>query len=125
MHHYMGVQLSFSLLYVWCKKEPLAQVRFFFGFVFKSGYLPWVMVAFDLFSANPHFYQELIGLAVGHSYIILKDLLPRTKGIDVLRCPKFFKKFVDQYWYKFALVQEPQDNFPRPGGDGFQQAQWG
>ena len=32
----MGQQLSFAILYIWCKKEPMERIQFMFGFIVNS-----------------------------------------------------------------------------------------
>ena len=38
--------------------------------------------------------MDLIGIAVGHTYIFLKDILPQTHGYNFLKTPEFIKKLV-------------------------------
>ena len=77
-----------AFLYVWCKKRPLEKVSFFFGIIVDSkifvfiyhhiclgGYLPWVIVGWNILT-GASVLNDLIGIAIGHLYIVLKDILP-------------------------------------------------
>lgn len=39
--------------------------------------------------------HDLIGLIIGHLYIMLKDILPGTHGYHIMKTPVFFKKATD------------------------------
>jgi len=55
--------------------------------------LPWVLMAFHLFTGgNP--FNDLIGVAAGHTYIFLKTILPDSHGYDLLKTPKFMQYLV-------------------------------
>ena len=41
---------------------------------------------------NP--FNDLIGVAIGHSYIFLKNVLPESHGYDLLKTPGFMVAFV-------------------------------
>jgi len=99
---YMSTQFILCLMYIYCKKEPLNKVRFMFGFVFKNAYLPWVLVVYYLIT-DQSIKQLLIGIAAGHTYIVLKDILPNsTYKYNILETPKFLQKLVIKYGPNFA-----------------------
>ena len=75
----------FSLIYVWSKLVPDQQMSIW-GFPVVSANLPWVLMAFHLFTGgNP--FNDLIGVVVGHSYYFLKAVLPDSHGHDLLKTP--------------------------------------
>ena len=39
-------------------------------------------------------YKDLIGIAAGHIYIVLKDFLPITHNIRILETPKFLYIYI-------------------------------
>lgn len=43
--------------------------------VYLGGYLPWVIIGWDVLTGNS-IYHNLIGIGIGHLYIVLKDILP-------------------------------------------------
>lgn len=40
-------------------------------------------------------FNDLIGIAAGHTYIFLKMTLPVSHGYDLLKTPKFIEKIVN------------------------------
>ena len=91
---YMVMQspYAFSVMYVWSKLEPDLPMSIW-GFPIKSVNLPWVMMAFHLFTGgNP--FSDLIGVAAGHTYIYLKVVLPDSHGYNLLKTPGWMDKLV-------------------------------
>jgi Derlin-2/3 len=98
----MSHQFLMCLMYIYCKKEPLNKVRFMFGFVFKNAYLPWVLLIYEVMSGQS-IVPLLIGIAAGHSYIVLKDILPNSQyKYNLLETPKFVRSLVAKYGPNFA-----------------------
>jgi len=94
----MGKPFVFACLYIWCKKEPLERIQFMFGFVFEAAYLPWALMGYTLITGGSVFLN-LIGVAAGHLYIFLKDILPNTPyKYNLLRTPKWFENLVNKYY---------------------------
>lgn len=85
--------LLFTIMYVWSRREPNAMTNFW-GFPFKVLYLPWVLLGVRLLFGNP-IVACLVGIAVGHAYYFLVDVLPNTHHIDVVRTPEFCINFVE------------------------------
>mmetsp|Transcript_96494 Transcript_96494/g.132887 ORF Transcript_96494/g.132887 Transcript_96494/m.132887 type:complete len:175 (-) Transcript_96494:153-677(-) len=83
---------SFSVMYVWCKLLPDLQMRLY-GFPVKNANLPWVVIALHILMGGSPF-QDLCGVAAGHSYIFLKTVLPDSHGYDLLKTPCSIEKFV-------------------------------
>mmetsp|Transcript_1044 Transcript_1044/g.1420 ORF Transcript_1044/g.1420 Transcript_1044/m.1420 type:complete len:178 (+) Transcript_1044:219-752(+) len=82
----------FSIIYVWSKFVPDVQISIW-GFPVQSMYLPWVLMGFHLFTGgNP--FNDLIGVATGHTYVYLKTILPDSHGYDVLKTPGFMETLV-------------------------------
>ncbi|KRX08303.1 hypothetical protein PPERSA_01764 [Pseudocohnilembus persalinus] len=84
------------LIYIWCKRRPLEIVQFLFGIRIKSAYFPFFLVGFHLLTGQ-NVLIDVIGLAIGHVYIFLKDIYPQQSHKDYLRTPLFFQKLVDKY----------------------------
>ena len=82
----------FSIIYVWSKFVPDTQISIW-GFPVQSCNLPWVLMAFHLFTGgNP--FNDLIGVATGHTYYYLKNILPDSYGYDLLKTPKLMHSLV-------------------------------
>lgn len=91
---YMVMQnpFLFSAIYVWSKFVPDAQISIW-GYPVQSCNLPWVLMAFHLFTGgNP--FNDLIGVATGHTYVFFKTILPDSYGIDWLKTPGFMNTIV-------------------------------
>lgn len=84
----------FSVLYVWCKNEPDKQVSLW-GIPVSSGNLPWALLVMSILTGGSPF-DDLIGIAAGHTYIFLKMTLPSSHGYDILKTPKFFEDFINR-----------------------------
>ena len=83
----------FSLIYVWSKFVPDRQMSIW-GFPVQSLHLPWVLMGFHLFTGgNP--FNDLIGVAAGHSYIYLTTVLPESHGYELLKTPKAMHTLVN------------------------------
>jgi Derlin-2/3 len=78
----------FALIYVWCKRNPMEKVMFYFGIVVKSAYFPFILIAFHIITGDS-ITSDIIGLVVGQSYIFLKDILPVSRGKYYLKTPRF------------------------------------
>ena len=67
----------FAMMYIWCKRSPFDRVTFMFGLVVNSGYLPLVVLGYELLTGES-IYHRLLGLAVAHVFIVFKDILPKS-----------------------------------------------
>lgn len=84
---------KFSVLYVYCKNDPERPMQLW-GFPVTSGNLPWVLVVFSILTGGDPF-NNLIGIAAGHTYIFLKITLPNSHGYNLLKTPAFIEKIVN------------------------------
>lgn len=84
--------LIMALIYYWSQINPNEIVTYMFGIRFKSRYLPWVMIGFNiLLGGNP--FSEIIGIIVGHIYYLLVDRIPKDYGYNLIQTPGFIKRF--------------------------------
>jgi len=89
-----GLALVFSLLYYWSRTAPYRPINFW-GFPFQAWQFPFVMVVVDiLIGASPVF--SLIGIAVGHTFYFLKDIVPKAFNKTVIWTPNFMYNLFDQ-----------------------------
>ena len=101
--------ILYVIMYVWSRREPDAQLSIF-GFRFKSLYLPWVYVAIRLIMGGA-ISEPLLGIAVGHVYYFLIEVLPVTHGYNLIRTPQFCVDLVT-----YCTGRTP--NIPTAGGFG-------
>ena len=75
----LGNCLIFALIYYWSKLFPTLVVSYMFGITFQAFYMPFVLMGFGfLMGGNP--IPDMIAMAVGHAYFLLKrsSLLPKA-----------------------------------------------
>ncbi|KAK9382930.1 Derlin [Kockiozyma suomiensis] len=77
---FLGSPLSFSLVYIWSRRNPAVRLSFLGLFVFSAPYLPWVLFGFSLVLNNAIPKGDLLGIAVGHVYFFFEDVFPRLYG---------------------------------------------
>lgn len=79
--------MVFFVLYVWSKRFPTQQANIW-GVPVPAVYLPFAYLALTIFMGNP--YMDLVhGMAVGHLYYFLAEVVPRVHGQDLLVTPQF------------------------------------
>ena len=79
--------LLYAIMYTWSRKDP-DSISNIFGFKFKSLYLPWMYVVIETLMGHP-VVGLLIGIAVGHLYYFLVEVLPVTHGYSLISTPQF------------------------------------
>ncbi|KAK9468115.1 Derlin [Lipomyces arxii] len=84
---FLGSPLSFSLVYIWARRNPSIRLSFLGLFVFSAPYLPWVLFGFSLILNNALPKGDLLGIAVGHTYFFFEDVFPRLYGYRPLAPP--------------------------------------
>lgn len=77
---FLGSPLSFSLVYIWARRNPAVRLSFLGLFVFTAPYLPWVLLGFSLLLHNTLPKDDLLGIVVGHIYYFFSDIYPRIRG---------------------------------------------
>lgn len=104
--------LVFFVVYVWSKRNPEAQGNIW-GFPIPAPYFPWAYIALSMFTGAP-FNDMLHGLAVGHLYYFLVDVVPQVYGKDILLTPQFL---IDQFGVGEFRPEAPTRE-PEPQGVG-------
>lgn len=60
-----------------------------YAIFFQAPYLPWVLLGFSVLLGNA-ISVDLVGMAIGHIYFFMEDVLPRQNGGQkILKTPKF------------------------------------
>eukprot|EP01082_Thalassiosira_pseudonana_P004719 g4348.t1 g4348 contig15:842547-843389(-) len=79
--------LTFFVIYTWSKRHPTAPTSIW-GVQLKAIHLPFAYVVLSVLMGNP--YGDLLhGIAVGHLFYFLVDVVPIVYGKDVLHTPQF------------------------------------
>uniref|UniRef100_A0A7R9WSN7 Derlin n=1 Tax=Craspedostauros australis TaxID=1486917 RepID=A0A7R9WSN7_9STRA len=79
--------LIYYVLYVWSKRHPTSQANIW-GIPMAANYLPFAYLALTVFMGSS-WMDMLHGLAVGHLYYFLVDVVPAVYGKQVLTTPNF------------------------------------
>lgn len=77
----------FYIMYVWSRKNPSMSVNMW-GIIINAVYLPWVSLFIHILIGGDVF-QPLLGIASGHLFYFLVDILPDLHDIDLLKTPQF------------------------------------
>ncbi|RNF20354.1 Derlin-2/3 [Trypanosoma conorhini] len=84
--------LLMSLCWVFCKRHPELRMNLY-NFEFHANTFPWILLVFHLILGQS-ILEDLLGIVVGHGFFFCRDVLPRTHGIDPLRTPAWFLRYV-------------------------------
>jgi Derlin-2/3 len=97
--------LIYYVLYIWSKRNPTAQANIW-GFPMQAIYLPFAYLILTVFMGNPYL-PMLHGMAIGHIYYFLVDVIPTVYGKDFVQTPRFLIDFfgVGQYQPEVAPVR--------------------
>lgn len=85
--------ILFYIIYVWSRKSPTMSVRIW-GIPINAVYVPWVMLFLGLLSSGPDLFYPLLGIAVGHLFYFLVDVLPDLHDVDLLKTPEFLVRLL-------------------------------
>ncbi|KAK9463386.1 Derlin-2 [Lipomyces oligophaga] len=99
---FLGSPLSFSLVYIWARRNPTVNLSFLGLFVFSAPYLPWILFIFAYIISGDLPQGDLLGIAVGHVYFFFEDIFPRLYGFRPLAPP--------WKWSFFARNQQITDS---------------
>lgn len=93
----LSTSFVMSLTYIFCKRNPNEQIMLFFIFTCKTAYLPFALLVIEFFQSQGAIpWSSIIGIAVGHLFIYLKDILPVSHRKDYLGTPRWAVWFVNK-----------------------------
>lgn len=87
---FLSNSLTFMMVYVWSKHNPLIHMSFLGLFTFTAAYLPWVLLGFSVLVGSST-WIDVLGMIAGHSYYFLEDIYPRMTGRRLLKTPSIIK----------------------------------
>lgn len=86
---FLSASLTFMIIYVWARRNPLVMMNFLGFLNFPAPYMPFVLLGFSFAISGTLPKSDAIGIMVGHIYYYLVDIYPRTRGgISPLQTPK-------------------------------------
>jgi Der1-like family len=106
--------LVFFVMYLWSRRNPTAQSNIW-GIPIPGVWLPFAYLALSVVIGSSYF-DIIHGLAVGHIYYFLVDVVPAVQGREILVTPSFLVE-------RFGIGQyRPQEETnanarPIPGGN--------
>eukprot|EP00933_Yihiella_yeosuensis_P026109 TRINITY_DN20256_c0_g6_i1.p1 TRINITY_DN20256_c0_g6~~TRINITY_DN20256_c0_g6_i1.p1 ORF type:complete len:272 (-),score=43.23 TRINITY_DN20256_c0_g6_i1:139-876(-) len=91
----LGPAMVFSILYYWSRREPYAILNFF-SFNIKGFQFPFALLFFQLLMGG-NVWMDIVGLAAGHIYYFITDVVPQEYGYSILKTPQFMNTFMAKY----------------------------
>lgn len=87
---FFGSSLTFMMVYLWSKRNPAMQIGLFGLLAFSAPYLPWALLGFSLLLGHD-VTSDVLGIAVGHIYYYLADVLPAVAAARGWYIRKFMR----------------------------------
>lgn len=94
-HIWLSKSFVMAITYVFCKRNPSERMRLMFMFDIKAAYLPFALLVLEVIQGGS-FWSPLIGIAAGHLYVYLKDILPVSHRKDFLGTPMWMVSLVNR-----------------------------
>ncbi|CAE6967028.1 DER2.2 [Symbiodinium natans] len=91
----LGPPLVFAILYYWSRREPYARLSFF-SFTIQGYQFPFALIFFQLLIGG-NIWMDLLGLASGHIYYFLAEVVPQEYGYVLVKTPAFLSNFMARY----------------------------
>ena len=105
---FLAEPLLFCILYV-CSRRNAEGQSSFFGLKFKTLYVPWINVAYRLLIGGG-LMMPLLGIAVGHVYYFLVEIMPVLHGISLIKTPNFCVSIIEYASGRSAPVPSAQSS---------------
>ena len=113
----LAQQLFLSYIYIDSKRQPQKIVTLYF-FRMKNCFFPYALIVLNIVSGGG-IYDNIIGIITGNIYYVLKDVLPVSKNLNILKTPKFLVDLVEKYYYSRLPRDEPNNENNNNGQFGF------
>jgi Derlin-2/3 len=112
--YFYGPAIVFMCIYVWSRSDPFAEVVFY-GFSFKQWHTPFLFLLMGMLLGG-NLILDATGIAIGHLYYFLTDLVPKNWGRTVIWTPEFMVNFVKYIAARWQTGAPPPVNSaaPRP-----------
>lgn len=104
---FLSSSLTFTLTYLWAKRNSSIRISFLGIFTFAAPFLPITLIAFNVIVHSVIPWADALGFVVGHLYYYLEDIYPRlpsSNSFHPLATPNWFKSFVSS---PTGIVIEP------------------
>ncbi|KJE88474.1 derlin-2 like protein [Capsaspora owczarzaki ATCC 30864] len=114
--YFLGSALTFMLVYVWSKHKGSTRMFFLGLFSFRAPFLPWILLGFSLITSPESTAADIIGIAIGHIYYFLHDVVPLEFGAHPLKTPRFFTWLFETRPVVPTVPEGAAAQVPQPGG---------
>lgn len=112
----LAQQLFLSFIYIDSKRQPQKIVTLYF-FRMKNAFFPYALIVLNIVSGGG-IYDNIIGIIAGNIYYVLKDVLPVSKNLNILKTPKFLVDAVEKYYYSRLPQEDPNNNNGNDNNNG-------
>eukprot|EP01012_Entosiphon_sulcatum_P025802 TRINITY_DN31179_c0_g1_i1.p1 TRINITY_DN31179_c0_g1~~TRINITY_DN31179_c0_g1_i1.p1 ORF type:complete len:264 (-),score=36.48 TRINITY_DN31179_c0_g1_i1:24-788(-) len=103
-----------AVIWIWCRRNPDQPLSIMGFFEVNAVVFPWVLTGIH-WAFGQGFIPDLVGIAAGHLYIFLKDILPRTHIWDLLQTPAILRQYLpDQRFMGGVATFTPMSRAPAP-----------
>jgi Derlin-2/3 len=106
-----GPSIIFALIYYWSRCEPEARMSIW-GFEVKGYQLPFALVFLTMLMGGD-IWKDVLGIAAGHLYHFMKDVVPVEYKMDLLKTPRLFKHLVGRVSRTQPQVGAPAGGQPQ------------
>nr|AHL28475.1 Der1 [Chromera velia] len=118
----LGPSLSFAIIYYWSKREPFSYLSYW-GFSLQSYQFPFALMFLNILMGGS-VWTDLLGLASGHLYYFVKEILPGQYDISFISTPGFLHSAVQTVAEKVqprgnVIRMQPQQAQAQAGGGFF------
>mmetsp|Transcript_4188 Transcript_4188/g.13499 ORF Transcript_4188/g.13499 Transcript_4188/m.13499 type:complete len:252 (-) Transcript_4188:56-811(-) len=114
----LSFSFVFMVIYLWSRRFPDVPINFW-GFRSQGIYLPWILLVFSILLGQS-VVNDLVGIAAGHLYYFLVEIVPTQYNKHVLFTPQWLRKLVDgEHAYYAAPTGGVRGGYqapPRAGG---------
>lgn len=91
----LGSSLTFAIIFYWSRLEPEVELTFY-SFKIKGYQFPFALMCFQLLMGGS-IWGDLLGLASGHIFYFLKEVVKKEYGMDILKTPVFLHRLMESY----------------------------
>jgi Derlin-2/3 len=113
---YLGVTFMFYLLHINCRKDPHRPIVVY-GFTFENWHITYIYLVMNVLFGGP-LIPGLVGILVGHLWVVLHDYVPRIYDKQFLKTPAWISHVIVNYSPKLATMAAGYTGAARAEGGG-------
>jgi Derlin-2/3 len=82
----LGTSLTFTVVYIWSRKNPHAMMNFLGMVNFPAPVMPFVLTLVSVALSGELPISDILGILCGHASLVLEELIP-VIHVDDIRIP--------------------------------------